>query len=219
VLFRSRSGFSDADIAGAWGTGEAEIRAERVAAGIRPVYRRVDSCAGEVEAASNYYYSTWGEADEPAPIGDRPRVVILGSGPNRIGHGIEFDYCCVHAVQSFRELGYDAVMVNCNPETVSTDYDTSDRLYFEPLRVEEVLAVCEREQPEGVVIQFGGQTPLKLARALEQAGFRILGTPFEAVDLAEDRERFAALCDGLGIEVPAWGMAEGAEAAVEVAER
>jgi carbamoyl-phosphate synthase large subunit len=145
--------------------------------------------------------------------------VILGSGPNRIGQGIEFDYCCVHAAQSFRALGYEAVMVNCNPETVSTDYDTSDRLYFEPLGVEEVLAICEREQPEGVVIQFGGQTPLKLARAIEAAGFRILGTPYEAVDLAEDRERFAALCDGLEIKVPEWGMATTADEAVEVAER
>ena len=145
--------------------------------------------------------------------------MILGSGPNRIGQGIEFDYCCVHAAQSFRALGYEAVMVNCNPETVSTDYDTSDRLYFEPLGVEEVLAICEREQPAGVVIQFGGQTPLKLARAIEAAGFRVLGTPFEAVDLAEDRERFAALCDGLGIAVPPWGTATTADEAVEVAER
>ena len=173
---------------------------------MRPGYRRVDSCAGEVEAASNYFYSTWGEADEGAAEPGRS-VVILGSGPNRIGQGIEFDYCCVHAAQSFRALGYEAVMVNCNPETVSTDYDTSDRLYFEPLCVEEVLAICEREQPVGVVIQFGGQTPLKLARAIEAAGFRILGTPFEAVDLAEDRERFAALCGELGIAVPPWGMA------------
>src|SRR5205085_2400188 len=149
--------------------------------------------------------------DEAPPAGERQSVVILGSGPNRIGQGIEFDYCCVHAAQSFRRLGYESVMVNCNPETVSTDYDTSDRLYFEPLGEEDVLAVCERERPSGVVIQFGGQTPLKLARALEAAGFRILGTPFEAVDLAEDRERFAAVCEGLGIEVPAWGMAEGAE--------
>ena len=149
--------------------------------------------------SSNYFYSTWGEADEARPDGPKPRVVILGSGPNRIGQGIEFDYCCVHAAQAFRALGYEAVMVNCNPETVSTDYDTSDRLYFEPLGAEEVLAICEREQPDGVVIQFGGQTPLKLARALEAAGFRILGTPFDAVDLAEDRERFGALCDELGI--------------------
>ena len=172
------------------------------------VYRRVDSCAGEVAADSNYYYSTLGEADEPPPAPTKPRVVILGSGPNRIGQGIEFDYCCVHAAQSFRALGYEAVMVNCNPETVSTDYDTSDRLYFEPLDVEEVLAVCEREQPEGVVIQFGGQTPLKLARAIEAAGFTVLGTPYDAVDLAEDRERFGRLLDELGMRCPEWGIAD-----------
>ncbi len=182
-------------------------------------YRRVDSCAGEVAADSNYYYSTRGEADEPLPPSDKPRVVILGSGPNRIGQGIEFDYCCVHAAQSFRALGYEAIMVNCNPETVSTDYDTSDRLYFEPLDVESVLAVCEREQPEGVVIQFGGQTPLKLARAIEAAGFKVLGTPYEAVDLAEDRERFGLLLDELGVRCPEWGIADAAEAAVEIAGR
>jgi carbamoyl-phosphate synthase large subunit len=185
----------------------------------RPVYRRIDSCAGEVEAASNYYYATWGERDEAPPRGTAKRVVILGSGPNRIGQGIEFDYCCVHAVQTFRELGYEAVMVNCNPETVSTDYDTSDRLYFEPLDAEAVLAVCEREQPEGVVIQFGGQTPLKLARAIEAAGHRILGTPFDAVDLAEDRERFGRLLDALGIACPQWGIARTPDEAIRTAER
>ena len=212
-----RLGHSDAAVARACGVDEGTARAARRAWGVQPGYRRVDSCAGEVEAASNYCYSTWGEADEEPPRGGS--VVILGSGPNRIGQGIEFDYCCVHAAQSFRALGYEAVMVNCNPETVSTDYDTSDRLYFEPLGVEEVLAICEREQPAGVVIQFGGQTPLKLARAIEAAGFRVLGTPFEAVDLAEDRRRFAALCDGLGIAVPPWGTATTADEAVEVAER
>ena len=144
--------------------------------------------------------------------------MILGSGPNRIGQGIEFDYCCVHAAQAFRALGYEAVMVNCNPETVSTDYDTSDRLYFEPLGAEEVLEICARELPAGVVIQFGGQTPLKLAREIETEGWRILGTPFEAVDLAEDRERFGALCQELEIDVPSWSMAEGAEEAAYVAE-
>src|SRR5439155_756624 len=192
--------------------------AKRRAWGIRPAFRRVDSCAGEVEAASNYFYSTWGEADEQAPEPGKS-VVILGSGPNRIGQGIEFDYCCVHAAQSFRAQGYEAVMVNCNPETVSTDYDTSDRLYFEPLDVEAVLSVCEREQPAGVVIQFGGQTPLKLARALEEAGHRIMGTPFEAIDLAEDRERFGELADSLGVRVPEWGIVEEADEAVELAER
>jgi carbamoyl-phosphate synthase large subunit len=214
-----RSGWSDEQLAAACGTTERAVRAARRSWGVRPSYRRVDSCAGEVEAASTYYYSTWGEADELLARGDRPRVVILGSGPNRIGQGIEFDYCCVHAAQSFRALGYEAVMVNCNPETVSTDYDTSDRLYFEPLRLEEVLAVCEREQPAGVAVQFGGQTPLKLARGLEAAGYRIIGTPFDAVDVAEDRERFAALLERIGIRCPAWGIARTTSEARQVAER
>ena len=214
-----RLGWSDADLADAWGESEDEVRRARRSWGVRPAFRRVDSCAAEVEASSNYLYSTWGEEDEARPGGERPRVVILGSGPNRIGQGIEFDYCCVHAVKTFAALGYETVMVNCNPETVSTDYDTSDRLYFEPLRVEEVLEICAREEPEGVVIQFGGQTPLKLARALEREGLRILGTPYEAVDLAEDRERFGDLCGRLGIEVPAWRMADDPLGAVEAAEQ
>ena len=213
-----RLGLSDADIGAACGRSEDDARARRKAWAVRPGFRRVDSCAGEVEAHSNYLYSTWGEADEAAPEPGRS-VVILGSGPNRIGQGIEFDYCCVHAAQTFRELGHEAVMVNCNPETVSTDYDTSDRLYFEPLNDEEVLAVLDREQPVGVVIQFGGQTPLKLARAIERAGYRILGTPFDAVDLAEDRERFAVLADRLGVRCPAWGMASTPEEALAVAHR
>jgi carbamoyl-phosphate synthase large subunit len=213
-----RAGISDAEIGTRCNTSEEIVRARRRGWGVRPTYRRVDSCAAEVEAASNYYYSTWGEADEAAPDGDKPRVVILGSGPNRIGQGIEFDYCCVHAAKSFRKLGYEAVMINCNPETVSTDYDISNRLYFEPLGAEEVLEICARELADGVVIQFGGQTPLKLAREIEKEGWRILGTPFDAVDLAEDRERFAALCDELEINVPSWAMAEGAEQAAYVAE-
>jgi carbamoyl-phosphate synthase large subunit len=212
-----RLGIRDSDIASATGADEITVRARRKACGVRPVYRRVDSVAGEVEAASNYYYSTWGEADEAPPSGHRPRVVILGSGPNRIGQGVEFDYCCVHAVWTFRELGYEAVMVNCNPETVSTDYDTSDRLYFEPLDAEAVLAICDRERPEGVVIQFGGQTPLKLARAIEEAGYRILGTPYDAVDLAEDRERFGGLLRAHGISSPGWRMAGSTEEAVAAA--
>jgi carbamoyl-phosphate synthase large subunit len=211
-----RAGWSDSDVALALATTEEDVRAKRLSWGVRPTYRRVDSCAAEVEAASNYLYSTWGEADESPPEPGRS-VVILGSGPNRIGQGIEFDYCCVHASRAFRTLGFETVMVNCNPETVSTDYDTSDRLYFEPLRTEEVLAICARERPAGVVIQFGGQTPLKLARAIEEAGYRVLGTPFDAVDLAEDRERFAALCDELGIAVPPWGMARTSEHAVRLA--
>ncbi len=214
-----RAGRSDADIATTCQTSEETVRARRRSWGVQSVFRRVDSCAGEVEAASTYYYSTWGELDEASPTAGKPRVVILGSGPNRIGQGIEFDYCCVHAAQSFRALGYEAVMVNCNPETVSTDYDTSDRLYFEPLRLEEVLAVCERERPEGVAIQFGGQTPLKLARGLEAEGFRIMGTAFDAVDLAEDRERFGALLDRLDIRCPEWGIARSTEEARNIAER
>src|SRR5579859_2245798 len=214
-----RLGLSDADIGAASGSTEAAVRRRRRDCGVRPAYRRVDSCAGEVEAASNYYYSTWGEADEAPPTGGRPRVVILGSGPNRIGQGIEFDYCCVHAGTTYRELGYEAVMVNCNPETVSTDYDTSDRLYFEPLDTESVLAICEREKPDGVVIQFGGQTPLKLARAIEDAGYRILGTPFDAIDLAEDRERFAGLLRAHALRSPEWGIAASPDEAVEIAER
>ncbi|HEX9380624.1 MAG TPA: carbamoyl-phosphate synthase large subunit [Gaiellaceae bacterium] len=214
-----RAGRSDADIATTCQTSEETVRARRRSWGVQSVFRRVDSCAGEVEAASTYYYSTWGELDEAPPTAGKPRVVILGSGPNRIGQGIEFDYCCVHAAQSFRALGYEAVMVNCNPETVSTDYDTSDRLYFEPLRLEEVLAVCERERPEGVAIQFGGQTPLKLARGLEAEGFRIMGTAFDAVDLAEDRERFGALLDRLDIRCPEWGIARSTEEARNIAER
>jgi len=213
-----RAGWGDDSIGAAWGTSGDDVRRTRYARGIRPSYRRVDSCGGEVEAASNYFYSTWGEEDEVPPAGEAPRVVILGSGPNRIGQGIEFDYCCVHAVQTFRSLGYEAVMVNCNPETVSTDYDTSDRLYFEPLGAEEVLEICARELPDGVVIQFGGQTPLKLAREIEAEGWRILGTPFDAVDLAEDRERFGALCDELDIDVPSWAMAESPQQAAYVAE-
>ena len=213
-----RAGWSDARIGEAGGAGEAEARRGRLSAGVRPAYRRVDSCAAEVEAESSYLYSTWGEQHDARPEGGR-RVLILGSGPNRIGQGIEFDYCCVHAAQSFRRLGFEAVMANCNPETVSTDYDTSDRLYFEPLDAESVLEICARERPDGVAIQFGGQTPLKLARALEVAGQRILGTPFDAVDLAEDRERFGALCDRLGVAVPAWAMATGPAQAVEAAER
>jgi carbamoyl-phosphate synthase large subunit len=189
---------------------------ERAAPAGRVAYRRVDSCAGEVAASSNYFYSTRGERDEEPPARGRS-VVILGSGPNRIGQGIEFDYCCVHAAKSVRAQGYDAVMINCNPETVSTDYDTSDRLYFEPLDEEAVLDVLAREAPVGVCIQFGGQTPLKLARAIETAGYRILGTPFDAIDLAEDRERFGRLLGDLGVRCPEWGIASSPDEAVACA--
>jgi carbamoyl-phosphate synthase large subunit len=213
-----RAGWGDDTIGSTLGLSGAEVRKLRHEQGIRPVFRRVDSCAGEVEAESNYFYSTWGEVDEGAPTGDTPRVVIIGSGPNRIGQGIEFDYCCVHAAQTFRALGYEAVMVNCNPETVSTDYDTSDRLYFEPLSPEEVLAVCDRERPAGVVTQFGGQTPLRLARHIEDAGYRILGTPHEAIDLAEDRERFGRLAEELGVRCPPWAIVSTIEEALAAAQ-
>jgi carbamoyl-phosphate synthase large subunit len=184
-------------------------------------FRAVDTCAAEFAAQTPYFYSGWerpgrggsGPAHE-AQAGQRPAVVILGSGPNRIGQGIEFDYCCVHAAQTVRELGRDAVMINCNPETVSTDYDTSDRLYFEPLTLEDVIAVCEHEQPEGVVVQFGGQTPLKLAAGLHAAGFPVLGTGIDAIDLAEDRARFGALLDRLGYRAPPYATAASAEEAL-----
>jgi carbamoyl-phosphate synthase large subunit len=186
------------------------------------VYNSVDTCAAEFEARTPYFSSSR-EPKSTVPAdevrrGDRPSVVILGAGPNRIGQGIEFDYCCVHAAMTVRETGRDAVMVNCNPETVSTDYDTSDRLYFEPLTLEHVLDVCEREKPEGVIVQFGGQTPLKLARGLIEAGIPIIGTPFDAIDGAEDREKFGALIDRLGIKPPPYGSAMSAEEALEVAE-
>ncbi len=185
------------------------------------IYNSVDTCAAEFEALTPYYYSSYEAAGSPSEVrrGDRPSVVILGAGPNRIGQGIEFDYCCVHAAMTVRDCGRDAVMVNCNPETVSTDYDTSDRLYFEPLSLEHVLAVCEVEKPDGVIVQFGGQTPLKLAEGLKEAGIPLLGTPVEAIDAAEDRGKFGALIDRLGIKPPPYGSAMSATEAVEVAER
>jgi carbamoyl-phosphate synthase large subunit len=194
--------------------------------GLARTYKAVDTCAAEFEAATPYYYSGHERPrhDGAPPAneirrGENDSVVILGAGPNRIGQGIEFDYCCVHAAMTARELGRDAVMVNCNPETVSTDYDTSNRLYFEPLTAEDVLAVCEQERPEGVIVQFGGQTPLKLARTLEEAGVPLLGTPVDAIHLAEDRGRFGELLDRLGVEAPPYGTAFSAEEATAVAER
>jgi carbamoyl-phosphate synthase large subunit len=193
--------------------------------GLVRAYKSVDTCAAEFEAATPYYYSAHerpcadGAVASEVSRGERDSVVILGAGPNRIGQGIEFDYCCVHAAMTAREMGRDAVMVNCNPETVSTDYDTSDRLYFEPLTAEDVLAVCEQERPEGVIVQFGGQTPLKLARALEEAGVPLLGTPVHAIHLAEDRGRFGALLQRLGIKHPPYGTALSAEEAAVIAEQ
>jgi carbamoyl-phosphate synthase large subunit len=213
-----RAGFSDALIARVLGTSEDAVRAHRVAAGVVPVFKAVDTCAAEFAADTPYYYSTYEEETEVSPA-DRPTVVILGSGPNRIGQGIEFDYACVHAVFALREAGLHTVMINCNPETVSTDYDTADRLYFEPLTLEDVLAVCEAEQAAGVLVQLGGQTPLKLARALERAGVPILGTPPSAIDLAEDRGRFAEVLDELGAAQPPGGMAQSVEQALDVAAR
>ena len=189
-------------------------------AGVR-TYRAVDTCAAEFAAETPYFYSAFERPPAPSevPRGDRASVMILGSGPNRIGQGIEFDYCCVHAAMTVRESGRDAVMVNCNPETVSTDYDTSDRLYFEPLTLEDVLGIVEVEQPEGVIVQFGGQTPLKLAAGLEAAGVPLLGTSPEAIDLAEDRGRFGALLERLGLKAPPYATARGPEAALAAAPR
>jgi carbamoyl-phosphate synthase large subunit len=199
-------------------------RAARIGAGLRPVFRSVDTCGAEFEAETPYYYSSYerGSLGDPATEvrrGTRPSVVILGSGPNRIGQGIEFDYCCVHAAMTVRETGRDAVMINCNPETVSTDYDTSDRLYFEPLTVEDVLDVIDVEQPEGVIVQFGGQTPLRIAAELKAAGVTLLGTPVESIDLAEDRERFGGLLRQLGIAHPPYGIAHDETEAIDVGRR
>ncbi|MCD6054361.1 MAG: carbamoyl-phosphate synthase, large subunit [Rubrobacteraceae bacterium] len=211
-----RFGLTDETIATASGTSVEVVRGVRRALGVSPTYKSVDTCAGEFPARTPYYYSTYEEEDEVRRE-ENASVVVLGSGPNRIGQGIEFDYACVHASYALEESGYDAVMVNSNPETVSTDYDTSTRLYFEPLTAEHVLEVIEREEPEGVILQFGGQSPLKLAHELEEAGVRILGTSPDAIDLAEDRSRFGRLLAELGIPHPRFGTASTAEEAREVA--
>jgi carbamoyl-phosphate synthase large subunit len=213
-----RLGFSDRQLADLRGTTEAEIRTERHRLGIRPAYKTVDTCAGEFPSSTPYLYSSYDEENEAAPSAERT-VVILGSGPNRIGQGVEFDYCCVRAALAFRELGYRTVMVNSNPETVSTDFDISDALYFEPLTLEDVLEVVAVEQPIGVVVQLGGQTPLRLARALEREGVSILGTSPEAIDLAEDRGRFEAITRELGVAQPPSGIAHSVEEAIAVAAR
>jgi carbamoyl-phosphate synthase large subunit len=197
-----RKGFSDARLAQLTGTSESALRALRKAFGVRPVYKRVDSCAAEFATTTAYMYSTYEDECEANPT-SRDKIMVLGGGPNRIGQGIEFDYCCVHAALALREDGYETIMVNCNPETVSTDYDTSDRLYFEPLTLEDVLEIVEVEQPKGVIVQYGGQTPLKLAQALEANGVPIIGTSPESIDLAEDRERFQQLVERLGLAQPA----------------
>jgi carbamoylphosphate synthase large subunit/REP element-mobilizing transposase RayT len=211
-------GFSDRQLAIAHGTNENEVRADRKSSGVVPTYRLVDTCAAEFEAYTPYYYSTYGSENEYRESGKR-KVMILGGGPNRIGQGIEFDYCCVHAAFALRELGFETIMVNSNPETVSTDYDTSDKLYFEPLTLEDVLNIYEQEKPEGVVVQFGGQTPLNLADGLRAAGVPILGTQPESIEMAEDRKLFAAMLDKLKLRQTPSGSATSVDEAIGIAAR
>ena len=231
LLRLKQHGISDRRLMKLAGVSEEEVRQARIRHGVRPVFKRVDTCAAEFEAQTPYLYSTYENSFEEH-VGDAPsvenegrptskkKIVILGGGPNRIGQGIEFDYCCVHAVQALREDGYETIMVNCNPETVSTDYDTSDRLFFEPLTREDVLEIVDAEKPDGVIVQFGGQTPLRLAVPLMNAGVKLLGTSADAIDRAEDRQRFGELIKKLGLRVPAWktayGLAEAYEAAREI---
>ena len=211
-----RKGFSDSRLARLTDETEEHVRKRRHEWGIRPVYKRVDTCAAEFATSTAYMYSTYEEECEAAPT-QRRKIMILGGGPNRIGQGIEFDYCCVHAALALREDGFETIMVNCNPETVSTDYDISDRLYFEPLTLEDVLEIMDREKPEGVIVQFGGQTPLKLSRALEAAGAPIIGTSPDSIDVAEDRERFQILVKQLALKQPANATARAEEQAVQLA--
>ncbi|HEX5726042.1 MAG TPA: carbamoyl-phosphate synthase large subunit [Longimicrobiaceae bacterium] len=218
LLRMKRLGFADAQLARLRGEDETAVRERRWALGVHPVYNRVDTCAGEFPAATPYLYSTYGEENEADPS-DRRKVVILGSGPNRIGQGVEFDYCCVQAALALREAGFETLMVNSNPETVSTDFDVSDKLYFEPLTLEDVLEIVRLERPEGVVVQLGGQTPLKLAQPLEALGVPILGTSVDAIDRAEDRERFEALARALEVAQPPNGLAVSVEQAAEIAGR
>jgi carbamoyl-phosphate synthase large subunit len=211
-------GFSDHRLAFLWNMKEDQVRALRHRLGIRPVFKRVDTCGAEFVAHTPYLYSTYETECESLPT-NRRKIMILGGGPNRIGQGIEFDYCCVHGVLALAEDGFETIMVNCNPETVSTDYDTSDRLYFEPLTLEDVLEIVALEKPEGVIVQFGGQTPLKLAAALEKAGVPIIGTSPDAIDRAEDRERFQTLLIKLDLRQPANGLARSYEEAEIIAGR
>ncbi len=213
-----RFGFSDRQIATLTTTTEPEVRKARKATGIVPTYRLVDTCAAEFEAVTPYYYSTYGDEDETRPS-DKKKVIILGGGPNRIGQGIEFDYCCVHAAFALKELGWETIMVNSNPETVSTDYDTSDKLYFEPLTLEDVLNIYERENADAIIVQFGGQTPLNLAQGLEANGCNIIGTQPRSIEMAEDRKHFAAMLDKLGLKQTQGGTATNEKEAVDVAAR
>ena len=218
LLRLKKLGFSDRQIAIASHASEDEVRAQRKAHGILPTYRLVDTCAAEFEAYTPYYYSTYGDENERRD-GDKRKVIILGGGPNRIGQGIEFDYCCVHAAFALKELGFETIMVNSNPETVSTDYDTSDKLYFEPLTLEDVLNICDQEKPWGVIVQFGGQTPLNLARGLEQAGVPIIGTSPRSIEIAEDRKLFSAMLDKLKLLQTPSGTATNEAEAIAVADR
>jgi carbamoyl-phosphate synthase large subunit len=218
ILDAKKMGFSDRQLAFLMKTSEGEVRKKRKTFGIERVFKTVDTCAAEFEAFTPYHYSTF-ESECEVVRTPKKKVMIIGGGPNRIGQGIEFDYCCVHASFALKEDGYETIMVNSNPETVSTDYDTSDKLYFEPLTLEHVLAICEKENPDGVIVQFGGQTPLKLAKGLEAAGVPIIGTSPESIDIAEDRERFGLLVDRLGIKQPPNGIAFDLSGALAIAAR
>ena len=211
-------GFSDRQLSEIWGMNEAAVRTMRKKMNVIPVYKTVDTCAAEFAASTPYHYSTY-ERENESIRSTKKKVIILGGGPNRIGQGIEFDYCCVHGVMALREEGFETIMVNCNPETVSTDYDTTDKLYFEPLTLEDVLNICDQEQPYGIIVAFGGQTPLKIAKALDENGVKILGTSSEGIDLAEDRERFGALLRRNNIQHPKYGTAYTVNNAVLVAEQ
>ncbi len=219
ILYKAKQfGFSDRQLGWMWRVDEGVIRELRKKLGVTPVFKTVDTCAAEFAAETPYHYSTY-ETENESVRSSKKKVIILGGGPNRIGQGIEFDYCCVHGVMGLREEGYETIMVNCNPETVSTDYDTTDKLYFEPLTLEDVLNICDQEKPDGVIVSFGGQTPLKLAKALEANGIPILGTSTEGIDLAEDRERFGKLLDKLGVPCPPYGTASNLPGALEAARR
>ena len=211
-------GFSDRQLSEIWGMNEAAVRMMRKKMDVIPVYKTVDTCAAEFAASTPYHYSTY-ERENESIRSTKKKVIILGGGPNRIGQGIEFDYCCVHGVMALREEGFETIMINCNPETVSTDYDTTDKLYFEPLTLEDVLNICDQEQPDGIIVAFGGQTPLKIAKALDENGVKILGTSPEGIDLAEDRERFGALLRRNNIQHPKYGTAYTVNNAVLVAEQ
>ena len=217
LRYLKRKGFADRRIAKLLATNQHEVRAKRHALDVRPVYKRVDTCAAEFATETAYLYSTYDEECEAEPT-TKKKIMVLGGGPNRIGQGIEFDYCCVHAALALREDGYETIMVNCNPETVSTDYDTSDRLYFEPVTLEDVLEIVDKEKPVGVIVHYGGQTPLKLALDLERAGVPIIGTSPDSIDIAEDRERFQQLLHQLGLRQPPNRTARTEEAALALAQ-